>query len=133
MLCRMNKVLIGAQQNKPMPDAKLRNERINSAHLNTRPAACISEARCGNVVVAVGRNQRERRQTFDDLFTGLGTRESLKKFLQNKPGGHHHIRSGKRLFQRLHFRLINLNVAPQRERPNARIDQERHLRERSAL
>ena len=50
-----------------------------------------------------------------------------------EPGGHDDIAAGKRLFQRLHLWFLNVNIAWQRERPKARVDKQRHFRERSVL
>jgi hypothetical protein len=57
----------------------------------------------------------------------------LEKFLQDKPHGDGDVDSSERFLEGQHFRFFNLDIASERERPDARIDEERHLRERSVL
>ncbi len=83
MLRCMREVFVGAQQNRLMPDAQLRDERINRTQLHACPAACVSEICCGNVVCAIWLNQPERCEALDDLLARLGACESLKKLLQD--------------------------------------------------
>lgn len=60
MLRGVCEILIGAQQNKFMRDAKLRNESIDSANLHTRSTAYVSEACRSNMVFAVRLDQCKR-------------------------------------------------------------------------
>ena len=133
MLRSVYEVLVGAQQNSTVPDAKLSDDSVDGADLYARSPTGVSQARCGNVVFAVWLDQCERGEALDDLLACLRARETLKKFLQYQTGGHDDIAAGKRLLQRLHLGFFNLNIASQRERPNARIDKQRHFRERSVL
>lgn len=74
-------VLISAQQNDLVPDAELRNECVNCANLHTRPAACVSKTRSGNMVLAGWLDQCERGEALDYLLACLGAREALEEFL----------------------------------------------------
>lgn len=126
-------VLIGAQQNKLVPDAELRDERVDGAHLHARPAASVSQG-CGiDMVLAVWLDQCERTQTLDDLPAGLRAREALQEFLQDQARGDDDIGTAQCILERLHMRFLDLDIASERQRPDACIDQQRHLRERSAL
>ena len=133
MLRSVHEVLIGAQKNEVMPDAELRNQRIDCSDLHTRPATGISQSCRSHIVFAVRLNQCQRRKPLDDLLTGLGTGEALKQFLQHKTGRDHNICTSKRILQRLYLGLFNLNVTSEGKRPDAGIDEERHFRERSDL
>ncbi len=55
------------------------------------------------------------------------------KFLQDEPRHDDGVAAFERVAQSLDFGLHRLRVAPERKRPDAGIDQKRHLRERSAL
>ena len=133
MLRSVCEVLVGAEQNNTVPDAKLSDDSVDGADLYARSSAGVSQARCGNVVFAVWLDQCERGEALHDLLACLRARETLKQFLQDQAGGHDDIAAGKRLFQRLHLGFFNVNIASQRERPHARIDKQRHFRERSVL
>jgi hypothetical protein len=133
MLRGVHEVLIGAEKNEVVPDAELRDQGIDGSNLYTGPATCVSHACRSHMVFAVGLNQCQRSELLDDLFAGLGTREALKKFLQHQTGRDNNVCASKRVLQRLYLGLFNLNVASEGKRPDARIDQERHFRERSAL
>ena len=85
------------------------------------------------MVITIRLDQRECREALHYLLACLGTREALKQFLQHQPGGDDDIRAGERLLQCPHLRFVDLSIASECERPDARIDKERHLRERSAL
>ena len=133
MLRRVYEVLIRAQQNNIVPDAELGDERIDCADLHPRPAACVSKACRGDMVITVWLDQCERGEALHDLLARPGTREALQQFLQDQSGGDDDVRTGERLSECPHLGFFNLDIASERQRPDARIDQERHLRERSAL
>jgi hypothetical protein len=133
MLRGVLEVLVSAQQNESVPDTELCDERVDSANLHTRSAALVPEVRCSNVVFAVWLNQCERREPLDNLFACLGAREALQDFLQDEACGYDCICSGQSILERLDLMYFNLGIAPEGERPGARVNQERHFRERSAL
>lgn len=81
MLRGMYEVLISAQENQFVPDAELRNERVDRTKLHTRSATGISKACCGNMVCALGLDQCERREALDYLLARLGAGEALEQFL----------------------------------------------------
>lgn len=77
MLRGVYEVLISAQQNNLVPDAELRDERVDRTNLHARPTARVSKTRRGNMVFAVRLDQRKRREALDYLRTCLGAREAL--------------------------------------------------------
>ena len=133
MLCGVNEVLICAQKNEVMPDAKLRNQSVDRSDLHTRSATHVSHTRRCHMVFAIRLKQSQRRKPLHDLFACLGSSKALKKFLQDKTSRHDNVGARKRIFQRLHLGCFNFNVTSEGQRPDARINQERHFRERSAL
>ena len=116
-----------------MPDAELGDDRVDCANLHAGSAACVSQGGCGDMVLPVRLDQGERGESFDDLRVGPGSCEALKQFLQDQAGGDDDIASGESLFERLDLRFFSLDISPECERPDAGIDKEGHLRERSAL
>lgn len=116
-----------------MPDAELRNQGIDGAELDTCPATGVSHTGRSHMVFPVRLNQCQRGEPLHDLIACLGTCEALKQFLQHQAGGDDNLRASKCFLQRLHFGFFNLDVTPEGKRPDAGIDQERHLRDRSAL
>jgi hypothetical protein len=85
------------------------------------------------MVLAIRLKQSQRRKPLYDLFACLGSCKALKKFLQDKTSRHNNVGASKRILQRLHLGCFNFNVTSEGKRPDARINQERHFRERSAL
>ena len=85
------------------------------------------------MVLAVRLDQCERGESFDDLRVCPGSCEALKQFLQDQAGCDDDIASGESVFECLDLRFYSLNISPECERPDAGIDEESHLRERSAL
>ena len=113
MLCGVHEILIGAQKHQVMPDAQLRNERIDCSDLNTRPATGVPHTCCSHMIRAIRLNQRQRGEPLDDLIACLGTHKALKKFLQYKAGRDNHVRTRERILQRLYLGLFNFNVTSQ--------------------
>lgn len=77
--------------------------------------------------------QRKGRKPCNDLSAGFRTREALQEFLQHKAGRNDDIRSQQGFLQLLNLWLGCRCVTPKRQRPNACVDQQRHVRDRSAL
>ena len=81
MLRGVYEILVSAQQNKLVPDAELRDERVDCANLNAGSPAGVSEACRSNMVFAVWLDQCERREALDYLLACLGARKALEEFL----------------------------------------------------
>ena len=129
----MDKVLISAQQGQLVPDADLRNDGVNRADLDSRLPTAVPQVRRSNMILAIRLYQRKRREAGDDLGPGLRGNEALKQFLEYHSSGHDDIRSGKRILQSRNLRLSRRCIAPESQRPDAGVDEQRHLRERSRL
>ena len=116
-----------------MPDAELCDDGVDCANLHAGSAACVSKGRCGDMVLTVRLDQCERGESFHDLRLCPGSCEALKQFLQDQAGGDDDIASGESLFECLDLRFFSHDISPECERPDAGINKEGHLRERSAL
>ena len=85
------------------------------------------------MVLTVRLYQCEGGESFDYLLVCPGSCEALKQFLQDQAGCDDDIASGESLFESLDLRFFSLNISPECERPDTGINEEGHLRERSAL
>ena len=133
MLRRRLEVFVGTQQRELMAQTELGNECGDGSHLHADPAACILELCSGNVIFSSRLDQRQRGESLDDLCAGLRAGKSLKQFLQDKPRHDHDICPQQCFFQVLNFRLRSVGILAKGQRPDARIDEECHERDRSAL
>lgn len=133
VLCCVNEVLVRAQQAQLMPDAQLRDESVHRPYLDAVFPATVSKVGRIDVVVAVGLNQRERCKAFEDLGLGLRCDEALQQLLEHKPGRDDDLRSGKSVLQRGDFWLDGWRIPSQSQGPDAGVNEQRHLRDRSVL
>ncbi len=129
----MKKVLVRRQQGQFVPPTQLNQERVDSADLNSSSSTGVSNLRSGYVILTIGLDQGEGTEPVDDRACGLGSRESLQQFLKNEPCRHDGVGAKKCLLQCADLGLGACTVAAQRQRPDAGIDKQRHLRSRSAL
>ena len=133
MLRSVVEVLIRAQQNQIVPDTKLCDKCVDRSNLHARSAAQVPEVGRGNMILTIWLDQGERREGLDNLLACLRVREALQEFLQDQARGHDHPCPGQGFLEHVDLMPVNFGIAPEGERPDARIDQERHLRERSTL
>ena len=69
-----------------MPNAKLGEQRVYRADLDSGATTEVAQLGRFDVVVPVGRNKRYRGKSVNDLLARSGSREALKELLQNQPG-----------------------------------------------
>jgi len=74
-----------------VPDGELGKQGINGSHLNTCFATCVSQGRGADVILSIGRKQRQGGETFDDLRLGFGAREPLQQLLKNQACGNRDV------------------------------------------
>ena len=74
-----------------MPDAQLREQRIDGANLNSGSTTGVSQRSGEDVVFAVGLEQRKCSKALDDLRAGFRPGETLQQLLQYEPRGHDDI------------------------------------------
>ncbi len=85
------------------------------------------------MVGAIRDEQGESRESTHDLLVCARTAESLEQFLEDEPGRHNLLASLKRAGEDVDLRDRRRLIAPECERPHARVDEQRQARERSAL
>ena len=85
------------------------------------------------MVVAIRDDERQRGEATQDLLTGPRTAESLEQLLKHEPGGHDLLSALERSCESRDFGSVRGPVAAEGKRPDARVDEQRQPRERSAL
>jgi hypothetical protein len=114
-------------------DAKLCEQCVDRPNLNTASSATIPQFGCLDVVLAIRQQKRQRGESFDDCIPGGGSGKSLKQLLENQSGRGHLLAAIERLSKDVYLSVPGTGVAPQCEGPDARVDEEHHCRDRSAL
>ena len=85
------------------------------------------------MVFAIRLQQRKRCEALNDLCAGLRSGESLEQLLENQAGRDDNIGAHEGVLEQVNFRFRARGIAAQCERPNARVNEQSHERERSAL
>ena len=116
-----------------MADAELRDERINCPNLDSAAAARIAQRRGLDVIVPVRKQERHRGKPLEDLCTCLRSRETLQQLLENEPGSQDSFTPRKGVAEGEDLGARLRHIPPQCQRPDTRVDEQAHLRERSAL
>lgn len=133
MLRREFEVVVCAQKHEVVSYAQLRKQGIDCTDLDSRPATCVAKFRSGDMILTPRLKQRKRSKPLDDLRAGLCTGETLQQLLQHKPCRDDDICAQEGIPELLYLRLGSGGITPQCERPNARVYQQGHARDRSAL
>lgn len=87
----MHGILIGGQQTQSMPDADLGQQGVDDANLHTSSTAHIAKFCSGGVILPVWRDQRQGRESFDDLRMRLRAGKALQQFLHHQSSGDDHF------------------------------------------
>ena len=116
-----------------MPYAQLCKKGVDCPDLDARSTASIANFGGSDMILSFWLKQRKCCKPFDDLGAGLRAREALQKLLQHKAGCDNHICAQESILELLNLRLRSRGVAPKRQRPNAGVYKESHVRDRSAL
>jgi hypothetical protein len=93
----------------------------------------ITQGRGFNVILSVRRENGQRCEALDDFVPRPRPGESLRQFLQDRSSGDDEAARFKSSAQLRDSRGVRVGVAPERERPVAGVDKERHRGERAAL
>ena len=116
-----------------MADAELRNQRVYGARLYARAAAMIPQSRSIDVVLPIRCDEGNTSETFNDRRRCFGTSKALKQLLQDKACRGDGLAAFERLLQRNDFRNVRRHITAQGKRPDRRVNEQRHIRDRSAL
>lgn len=129
----MFKIPVGTEHHEVVSDTKLREERIDRSDLKAAAAAFIAKIRGGNVIFALRHDERQRSEPIEDLCSRLRAAETLEKFLENQAGRENRSLALKGVGQEVDARLAVLPVAAQGQRPDTRVNEDFHRRDRAAL
>lgn len=116
-----------------MPDAELGEQGVDRPDLQTTAAAGRAQAGGGDVVIAVGDEQRQGGEPARDPLAVARAVEPLEQLLQHEPGRDHQLARPQGVSERSDLGHVGRVVSPQGERPDARVDEQRQARERSAV
>jgi len=116
-----------------VPNAELRNQRVDCPELDSRAPAAVAKCSGINVIRAIRRQHRQSGKLRDELVMGLGAAKALQQLLENKPSGDDGVVSGQCGTQCLNLWRRRIGVAPKCKRPYAGVDEQGHRRERSTL
>lgn len=111
----IEKIFVGREQGQVMPNAKLRKQRVNRTHLNASATTAVTQSGSINVILPVGADKRQCRKSLDDGQAGAWAIETLKQFLQNKPGRYDNLVTVEGIAQRAHLRGQGFVITPESE------------------
>lgn len=116
-----------------MAYAQLRDQGIDRPHLHAMPSTGIAQLRRVDVIVAIGYQEGQGGEALDDALACLGAGKSLQQLLQHESGDDERLAVFQRANQRAYLGGPAGRIAPQSQRPHARVDEQAQVRERSAL
>jgi len=126
-------VSIRREQDQVVRKTEPRKQRVDRADLRPSPATSIPERRGLDMVLSIRDKKWKRSEAVDDRPSIPRTVESLQQLLQDQTGRKDGIALGEVVRQGVDLAMARCDVPPQRERPDARVDEDVHRLERSAL
>ena len=133
MLRHAAEVLVRGQQGQTMADAEPGDESVDRPGLHAPASAQVPERGCLDVVFQVGAEKRQGAKAREDLISRAGPAESLEDLLEDESRRDDEFAPFEGVRERGNFGNIGGLIAPHRKRPDARVDEEFHDRERSVL
>jgi hypothetical protein len=127
------KIMVGREHCQVMSEAKLRQQSVDCANLNSTAPTPIFQRGGVDVIVSSRRQQRQGGKALNYLGAVPWPRKSLQKFLKHKAGGQNRLACNERPPQCLCLWDRSRHVAPEGQRPHAGIDKQAQSRLRSAL
>jgi hypothetical protein len=85
------------------------------------------------MILPVRHEQRKRREPIHDLIARFGTGKALEQLLKNESRGDDAFSRFQRTDERPHLGDVSRLIAPHKQRPNARIDEQAQRRALSFL
>lgn len=116
-----------------MADTESREERVDGADLDSSPPTPVPKSRRVDVIPAVRVQEGKGVEAFQDRFPRPGPCEPLQDLLKDQSGGDHQLTGPEGIFEGSNLRQIGGGVPAQGHGPHARVHQQAHDRERSAL
>ena len=111
----LDKVLVRREQRESMTDAELCEQRIDSTDLHPAATAAVSQLRGIDVVLPVGRKERQRCKSIDDVFACTRTSKPLQQFLQDQSRGYNGFVALQSVAKHAHLGSVRKSVAPESE------------------
>lgn len=133
MVRSVHEVFVCSEQSQLVPHAQLCKQRIDGAELNSSSATSVAKLCGSDVVFPVRLDEGECFESFDDPNSSFRAGESLEEFLEDETCDYDDVVAEQSLAQRLDLRHLGLHIAPQTERPDARVHEQAHERLRSVL
>ena len=127
------KIVVGRKHREVVSETKLREERIDRSGLDASAPAAIAQGGGFDVIRAIRHNERDRGEAIQYLRPCLRAQETLQELLENEACSENYLVSLDGPDKRLHLTRRRRRLAPKGERPDAGIDEQAHLRLRSAL
>jgi hypothetical protein len=126
-------VRIRGEQLELMSDAELSEDRIDRPDLHPSPASAVPDLRGLEVIAAIRRHEGQGSEARDDRLLRARSLKALEELLVDETGGDDEITAAKRSCERADFGLSGGGVAPKRQGPDARVDEQAQSRDRSRL
>ena len=130
---RKDEIVVGRQQHQVVANAQLRDDRVDRANLQAGATTAIAQFRGLDMIQPIRSQEGQRRKAVNDVLSRLRAGKSLQQFLQDQTRDYNRFTAFERVAQYVNLRGGRNLVAAEREGPDARIDEEGHRRERSAL
>ena len=124
-VCREHRELVA--------NAELGDEGVDRADLDAASAAGVSQLGRANVVLAVGNQQGKGGEPLDDPVPRVRAAKALKEFLKHQARGEDRVTGLEGACKECNLGAAFGSVAPQRQRPHARVDEDVQPRDRSDL
>nr|WP_233130125.1 hypothetical protein [Synechococcus sp. 1G10] len=126
--------MIRCEQRQVVALAKLDEQGINRADLDTPSAAGIANVGGCDVILLIGLKKGEHGEALHELVTVFGAGKTLQHFLEHQSGGEDLLGTLERGTECTHLRRALLAISAKSQLPHRRIDQQTHSwRSRSAL
>jgi len=126
-------IAIGRQQRQFVSDAELGDDRIDRSDLNALAPTAISHLGGFDMIVNIRRDRGKQRELLNDFLPRARSLKSLQQLLKHQACRHDEVPAPEAGCQELYLRGLCGWTPTQRERPDARVHEQIHQRERSDL
>ena len=124
---------VSAQHDELVPDAESGEEGINRAGLKAATTTVVAKVCRGDVMFALGHDQRQRSESIKDLLSRFRAAESLQDLLKNQASGEDRSFVPKSVGQEVHAGMTLATIAAHGKRPDTGINEELQSRDRALL
>ncbi len=111
----MQEVIVSGQQGQIMTYAKLSQQGVDRANLNSSSTTGVAQLGSIDMILSIRSDERQRGKPLDDVLARARTSKTLKQLLENEPGSHDDLISFERIAQFLDLRGRDFPIAPESE------------------